>query len=238
METSLITTYKEEIDHQLTDKETMDSLLVTTFKGLEPQMMKRAMLEGMMRGFSFKDFLEKNIYAVPFAGSYSLITSIDYARKVGMKNGVIGKSAPEFVVDEITKKPVSCTITIKRKVDGEIGEYTDTAFFAEYSTGKNLWASKPFTMIAKVAEMHALRMACPEELSQAYVAEERERDGVHENVVDITDYSDQEATIRSVKSLDELKKVWADMAPAAKKALKEAQAEMKAILTTESHENA
>ncbi len=31
-------------------------------------------------------------------------------------------------------------------------------------------------MIAKVAEVHALRKACPEEMSQIYVEEEREKE--------------------------------------------------------------
>ena len=123
-----------------------------------------------MRGFEFKDFLDKNIYAVPFGGSYSLITSIDYARKVGMRSGVVGKSAP--VYQEQDGKIISCSVTIKKEIKGLIGDFTSLVFFDEYNTGRNQWASKPRTMIAKVAEMHALRMACPEELSQAYSEEE------------------------------------------------------------------
>ena len=58
---------KTEINTQLQNKETLDTLLITTFKGLAPETAKRAMLEAMMRGFEFKDFLQKNIYAVPCA---------------------------------------------------------------------------------------------------------------------------------------------------------------------------
>jgi hypothetical protein len=94
-----------------------------------------------------------------------------------MRSGVIGKSAPVFEMDE--KKLVSCSITIKRRVGQDIAEFTATVYFDEFTTGKNLWNSKPRVMIAKVAEMHALRMACPEEMSQLYTAEEfdKEADG-------------------------------------------------------------
>jgi len=43
---------------------------------------------------------------------------------------------------------------------------------AEYNTGKNLWARMPETMIKKVAESQALRMAFPDELGGAYSHEE------------------------------------------------------------------
>lgn len=159
----------EEINKELT-AETSRALLATTFKGLTPVVMKQAIMEGMMRGFSFKDFLEKNVYAIPFSGGYSLITSIDYARKIGMRNGVVGISEPTF--EEKGDGMISCTVTVKRKVEDYIGEYSAKVYFDEYNTGRNLWKTKPRTMIAKVAEMHALRKACPEELSQAYTEEE------------------------------------------------------------------
>ena len=57
-------------------------ILIPTFKGLQVASAKQAMLEGMMRGFTFKDFLEKNIYAIPFSSGYSLVTSVDYVRKI------------------------------------------------------------------------------------------------------------------------------------------------------------
>lgn len=214
---------KQEINKQLADPETFKSLLTTTFKGLEPALVKRAAMEGRMRGFTFEDFLQKNIYAIPFKGGYSLVTSIDYARKIGMRSGVVGKSAPIYEMDG--KKIVSCTVTIKRKVEDHIGEYTATVFFDEYSTGKSLWTSKPRTMIAKVAEMHALRMACPEEMAQMYVEEEHQAEAIKTTeAVDITEY---ERKLRAVKSLDELKTVWVNTPIEAKQALETLKNEMK-----------
>lgn len=165
---------QQEIKTELSNKEVLNALVTTTFKGLAVPQVYLAVQEGMMRGFTFKDFLEKNIYAIPFRDGYSLVTSIDYARKIGMRSGVCGKSAPTY--EEKDGKVISCTVTIKRQVSGVVGDYSATVFFAEFSTGRNLWTTKPRAMIAKVAEMHALRMACPEELSQAYSEEEVEKE--------------------------------------------------------------
>jgi len=200
---SNIIEFKNEINKQIADKEVFATLLQTTFKGLEPATAKRAMLEGLIRGYEFKDFLEKNVYAIPFKDSYSLITSIDYARKVGMRSGVVGVSAPTYVFTE-DKKIESCTITVKRKIDSYVGEYSATVFFDEYYKSNqyknSLWDTKPKTMIAKVAEMHALRKACPEELSQAYIEEDYQKeDGKTE-----ADESYQKE-IDAIGSLEELK---------------------------------
>lgn len=176
----VIVKINEVLNRELADPKALAALLATTFKGLDATKAKQAMMEGMIRGYTFQDFLKKNIYAVPFGNGYSLVTSIDDARIRGMKNGVIGKSAPTYTY--ISGKPESmdtiesCSITIKRNVDGHIGEFTATVYFDEYTKGRDLWKTKPRTMIAKVAEMHALRMACPEDLSQAYVEEEFDRE--------------------------------------------------------------
>ena len=42
----------------------------------------------------------------------------------------------------------------------------------EYSTGRNQWAKMPGTMITKVAEMHALRGAFPQDFQGMYSPEE------------------------------------------------------------------
>ncbi len=46
---------------------------------------------------------------------------------------------------------------------------------AEYSTGKSNWAKMPGTMITKVAEMHALRGAFPQDFQGMYGAEEMDQ---------------------------------------------------------------
>lgn len=224
---SKVALIKKEINAQLGDAETVKSLLDTTFKGLEPTTMKRAMLEGMIRGFSFQDFLEKNVYAIPYGTNYSLVTSIDYSRKIGAKSGIVGVDAP--VYKESDGKIISCSVTVhKRFPDGYVGAFTAEPDFKEYSTSKNLWATKPKTMIAKVAEMHALRKACPEELAQSYVEEEIQKETIKEvPAIDLTAF---EQALRGAKTQQELEQVWADMPGSAKVALKPVLEEMKAII--------
>lgn len=193
---------KEEINKQIADKEVFGTLLSTTFKGLEAQVAKRAMLEGMMRGFTFTDFLEKNVYAIPFKSTYSLVSSIDYARKIGMRSGVVGVSAPSYELDG--KNVISCTITVKRKVGEYVGEYSATVYFDEYNTGYNLWKAKPKTMIAKVAEMHALRKACPEELSQVYVEEDYQKETPETDLLD----EGIKSKVANAKTIEELKTIY------------------------------
>lgn len=170
-EKGIVVTINQEITKELSNPSVARALLATTFRGLDELKMRQALMEGMIRGYKFKDFLVKNIYAIPFADGYSLITSIDNARKIGMRSGVVGTSSPKYEYDK-DGKIVSCEITVKRKIGDYIGEYSALVFFDEYyKTNKHknsLWDTKPKTMIAKVAEMHALRKACPEELSQIY----------------------------------------------------------------------
>jgi len=52
---------------------------------------------------------------------------------------------------------------------------------SEYSTGKNNWAKMPETMIKKVAEAAALRMAFPDDLGGVYTKEEMEQAEVPHN---------------------------------------------------------
>ena len=195
----------KEINEEIEKAEVQKALLATTFKGLSFQSMKQALMEGMMRGYKFTDFLEKNVYAIPYGSGYSLITSVDYARKIGMKSGIVGVSAPTYEMDG--DKILSCTITVKRKIEEYVGEYTATVYFSEYTTNRNLWTSKPRTMIAKVAEMHALRKACPEELAQAYVEEEMQKEIV---VIpakqEITEEIRKKVT--DTVTYDQLKAVW------------------------------
>lgn len=170
----------KEITKELADPAVARALLSTTFKGLEETTMRKAILEGHLRGFTFKNFLSRDVYAIPFKDGYSLVTSIDFARKKAMRVGVVGKSAPQFTYTD-GKEVESCTITVKRQVEGVVGEWTATVFMDEYyKAGRggypSLWDSKPRTMLAKVAESHALRMACPEELSQTYTEEEFDKE--------------------------------------------------------------
>ncbi len=189
----------QEINREIAKDEVKAALLATTFKGLDVLNMKKALFEGMVRGFEFKDFLEKNVYAIPFSSGYSLVTSRDYARKLAQRSGdLISISDAKFVDDE-AGKPISATVVVKKKVLDEIGEFTGTAYFSEYTTGKNLWASKPRTMLEKVSEMMALRKAYPEQLDKAYIEEEMATG----NVMEMID-GETSAAIANLKTLEEV----------------------------------
>jgi phage recombination protein Bet len=172
----------EEVNRELADPKTGAALLATTFKGLDATLMKQAIMEGMIRGFTFKNFLQKDIYALPFkqkvgntntwSTTYSLITSIDYARKIAQKAGQCGKKKPVFAYKDDGKNIDTCEVTVQKLIGSYVGDYTAEVSFDEYNKKKNLWLDKPKTMIAKVAEMHALRSAFPEEFSQLYIEEE------------------------------------------------------------------
>ena len=217
----------EEITRELATPEVQRALLSTTFKGLSELSMKKAIMEGMMRGFKFSDFLEKNVYAVPFGQGYSLVISIDYSRKIAMRSGLSGKSEPRFTYNP-DKSIESCTITVKRNVKGVIGEYTATVFFKEYTTGRNLWGTKPHTMIAKVAEMHALRSAFPEEMAQQYTEEEMQKE--LETLPAEEKVEEYRIKLEGCKTLEELKKVYASMPVQVKAELKALKDELKGKL--------
>ena len=60
----------------------------------------------------------------------------------------------------------------------------DEVSLAEYSTGKNNWSKMPETMIKKVAEVAALRIAFPDELSGLYSDDEMEQANHSRTVTD------------------------------------------------------
>lgn len=225
---------KKELDNALGDPKTMEILLGTAFKGLTVQNAKAAATEWVVvRGGKLEDFFNKDVYAIPYKDGYSLITSIDYSRKIGMRSGVMGVSAPKYVFDEAGKLE-TCEITVKRRVGNDVGEFTALVYFDEYSTGRNLWTTKPRSMIAKVAEMHALRKACPEELAQSYVEEEMLKEAIPAEVQDAEDWELKLRSGADEGGLEGLAKVWAKMPGALKSQFEALKNELKAKL--QSHE--
>jgi hypothetical protein len=231
-----LTLIHNEVEKQLANPQVLASLVATTFKGLTADLAKRAIVEGMIRGYSFKDFLDKNIYAIPFSSGYSLITSIDYARKIGARSGVVGETEPSYETTE-DGKIISCTITIKKMINGYVGDFTAKCYFAEYyKAGKNgypsLWDTKPRTMIAKVTEVHGLRKACPEELSQAYVEEEIGKEEHDINSAKDKIIAEGRFKIEECKTEEDLKEVWANLPVEIKEELNPLKEEIKAKVTT------
>lgn len=55
--------------------------------------------------------------------------------------------------------------------------FYDEVTLEEYSTGRGTWKTIPATMVRKVAVVHAMREAYPEDLQQLYIAEEMGKAG-------------------------------------------------------------
>lgn len=96
--------------------------------------------------------------------------------------------------------------------------FYDEVALQEYSTGKNLWTSKPATMIRKVALVHCLREAFPDTFAGLYSAEELERDQMrHDRAaqpVAASVVADEAATPASAEQCEEIGNRIADLAAA------------------------
>lgn len=236
--TTSIVEVNKQITKELADPAVVRGLLGTTFKGLSEMMMRQAVFEGVVRGFTFRDFLEKNIYAIPYGDKYSLVTSVDYAYKIAQKSGV-WVTGFQYEFDE-NGKAIACSATAKRRIGQDLAEYTTTIYLDEFSTGKNLWASKPKAMLKKVAAMHVLRMACPEQLSQVYTEDEFSKESNDFDRSDITDDTivistgDEDGSVvipetdteRKVLILKELKRIMPDIDTADAKEVKTVVADL------------
>lgn len=141
------------------------------FGKLDDKAMFTAIIEAHALGFTAQDFLSKKVYAIPYGNTYSLVTSIDDARSKAAATGdYAGSTGGEFTYKD-NGRIDTCSVTVKKFVKGLICDFTATVYFDEYDGKRNLWASKPHTMIAKVAEMHALRKAFPDTVKLYDVAE-------------------------------------------------------------------
>jgi hypothetical protein len=202
-ELTIVQEINNELAKQTKDPATMKALMAVTFKGFKSELLVRqACLEAMMNGYTFQDLVQKKVYAIPFGDGYSLVQSIEDVRTTAMNNGQCGKSAPEYEEDA-NGNIKSCSVTVKRKTGETIGDYTATVYFKEYDKGRDNWKTKPRTMIAKVAEMHALRMAFPSELSKAYIEDEfREETTAKSRYADVQD-SNQTLSMNSILKKNE-----------------------------------
>lgn len=103
---------------------------------------------------------------------YNVITGINGLRKIAFKSGThAGTSEAKFNMQpdgqhltaaqlvKAKRKPHTATVTVKKIVQGIVCDFTHTAVFEEFNTGRQKWASMPFQMLAKCAEAHALRKA-------------------------------------------------------------------------------
>ena len=129
------------------------------------------------------DPLAKQISLIKFGGTWTIITTIDGYRALAEQTGqYAGQDAPIFtyadpptMTNAKKKAPESATITVHKMLNGMVLPFSATVYWEEYSTGTNNWSSMPRTMLAKVAESHALRKAFPAVMSGLYTSEEMDQ---------------------------------------------------------------
>ncbi len=121
------------------------------------------------------DPLLKQLYFIKYGTQVSYVTSIDSYRIIAHRTGTfVGVDEPIFTYDS-KGLLTHCMVTVYKLINNERYAFSAKVKFSEYNTGKNQWQSKPETMIAKVAEAHALRKAFPQDLSGVYTLDEMEQ---------------------------------------------------------------
>lgn len=130
----------------------------------------------------------------------SYITNIDGYRLVAHRTGQFaGIDEPIFTYDSRRGALTHCSITVYKMVQGVRCPFSAKVRLSEYNTGYNNWKTMPETMIAKVAEAHALRKAFPQELSGIYTDDEMARAQAEQSRV-----QSPGVTIGQIKSITEL----------------------------------
>jgi hypothetical protein len=190
----------EQVKELIQNKELID----TIFPNSSLEIIRPALIDAFMLGFSLDDFAKKDIYILEgtMGSKYNIVVSIDYCRKMAVAWGLIELSQPLYDYDE-HKNPISCHMRAVRRVGGEKLTTSTRVFFSDYNKGTGLWLSKPFVMLAKVCEASAYRKAFPELLSKIYIEEEFEKELI---------YADQhKSKLEKAGSLSELKYIWSKL---------------------------
>jgi len=136
------------------------------------------------------DIMHKLVYIVSMGGKDIILPGIGLYRIQASRTGqYAGIKEPEYGetvtktlgVKEVTY-PEWCKITIMKKIDGEIFEFTAKEYWLENyaskekgtTTPNDMWSKRPYAQLAKCAEAQALRKAFPEAVGSVPTAEEME----------------------------------------------------------------
>lgn len=115
------------------------------------------------------------IFFIKYGSTATIVVGIEGFRSNAARTGK-HVSTKRGVIRNDNGDLIAGTCTVKRRDErGEIQEYTEESPFAEFNNPKNpKWQSMPETMIKKVAEAAALRMAYPDNLGGIYIEEEKD----------------------------------------------------------------
>lgn len=113
------------------------------------------------------------IYFVKYGGNPgTIIVGIDGFRALAARTGKV-KGIKRGALRDANGTCIGAWCEVYR--EGWVEPAREEVLLSEYNTGKSLWAKMPETMIKKVAEVAALRMAFPDELGGVYTSEEMEK---------------------------------------------------------------
>lgn len=198
-----------------TDEELLYFARVCQASGLDPA---RREIYGIYRGVKQKDGTYKQ--------KLSIQTSIDGLRVIAERSGkYAGSDEPEFRYDpdeKITVQyaggsrlvPNKARVTVKKLIGTQIVPTTRSARWAEYYPGDamgQMWKRLPETMLAKVAEAQALRVAFPNAMEGLYIEEEmHQADTDPDTGVDLSAIRDR---INNAKTYDDLMEILGDYNP-------------------------
>lgn len=186
----------EQVKELIKNKELID----TIFPNSSLEIIRPALIDAFMLGFSLDDFAKKDVYVLEgtLGSKYNIVVSIDYYRKTAAKNGLEEIGQPLYEYDS-EKRLLGCSMRVVRH-----GITTTTrVIFSDYNKGTGLWLSKPFVMLAKVCEASAYRKAFPELLSKIYIEEEFEKELVNADK--------HKSKLEKAGSLSELKYIWSKL---------------------------
>jgi phage recombination protein Bet len=102
----------------------------------------------------------------------AIVVGIDGFRSLAARTGKL-KGINRGVIRDSSGKCIGAWAEVHRS-DWELPAREEVSL-SEYNTGRAMWAKMPETMIKKVAEAAALRMAFPDELGGVYATEEMDQ---------------------------------------------------------------
>lgn len=182
------------------------------------------------------DPVARQIYAIERwskqGPKWGIQISIDGARLVAQRSGQYrGQTSPQWTSDGVTWRdvwlektpPAAARVGVYR--DGFVEPMMAVATLDQYRPGGKapMWDKMPALMLAKCAEMLALRKAFPQDLSGLYSAEEmaqadaptpQQASVVHEPELPTTMSQDWAAAAAECGSVEALQELWRDAAKA------------------------
>ena len=179
LSTSMIKAYLVSGNGAVTDQEVMMFLTLCRYQHLNPFLREAYLIKyGTSPATTVvgKDVLLKRaMRSEKFSGMSAGVIVLD-------KNGELKEREGTFVLKGEELVGGWAKVIIK----GYDVPFYSSVSMNEYSTGKSNWATKPATMIRKVAVAQALREAFPEEMSALYDASEMDKtvlDTTHKEIV-------------------------------------------------------